>query len=57
MAYIEKFNRDDIHARAIIVGLINLLNQEIFFINTIDNDTQEIVEVPFYFSFISRKSK
>jgi hypothetical protein len=51
MSYIEKFNRDDIHARAIIVGLINLLNQEIFFINTVDNETQEIVEVPFYYSF------
>lgn len=51
MVYSEKFNRDDIHFRSVIVGLINLLNQEIFLINTLDNDTQEIVEVPFYYSF------
>lgn len=50
MPYLEKFNRDDIHARAIIVGLINLLNQEIFFVNTISNTEQKIVEVPFYYS-------
>ncbi|MCK9575594.1 MAG: hypothetical protein WC979_01195 [Candidatus Pacearchaeota archaeon] len=50
MAYLEKFNRDDIHLRSVIIGLINLLNQEVFFENVWSNDEQEIVEVPFYYS-------
>lgn len=50
MPYAEKYNRDDIHARAVIVGLINLLNQEVFIVNTHSNERQDIVEVPFYYS-------
>jgi len=50
MPYLEKYNRDDIHPRAVIVGLINMLNQEIFIVNTHSNEHQEIVEVPFYYS-------
>ena len=50
MSYLEQYNHDNIHARAIIVGLINLLNQEVFIINTHSNERQDIVEVPFYYS-------
>ncbi|HRW20832.1 MAG TPA: hypothetical protein P5509_02555 [Bacteroidales bacterium] len=50
MSYLDKYNRDNIHARAVIVGLINLLNQEVFIINTHSNERQDIVEVPFYYS-------
>lgn len=50
MSYLDKYNRDDIHARAVIVGLINLLNQEVFIINTHSNERQDIVEIPFYYS-------
>lgn len=50
MSYLDKYNRDNIHARAVIVGLINLLNQEVFIINTHSNERQDIVEIPFYYS-------
>lgn len=50
MTYIQKYNKDDIHIRSVIIGLINLLNQEIFYVNVHSNEQQDIVECPFYYS-------
>lgn len=52
MPYLEKYNSDDVHARAIIAGLLAYLNQEVFILNTWNKEDkeQEIVEIPFYYS-------
>lgn len=53
MPYLEKFNSDDIHARSVIAALLSFLNQEVFILNTWNKEDkeQEIVEIPFYYSF------
>lgn len=48
MAYNQKYNTDNVFSRAIIVGIVNLLNNKIQFINTVDNDKEDIIEVPWF---------
>ena len=51
MAFEHKYNKDDIHTRSVIAGLVNLLNNKIFFNNVLSDETVDTVQVPFYFSF------
>jgi hypothetical protein len=47
----HKYNTDNVHTRAVIVGLINLLNQKVQYQNVLsDTDIDEIV-VPFYYNY------
>ena len=47
----HKFNTDNVHSRAVIVGLINLLNQKVQYQNVLsDTEVDEII-VPFYYNF------
>lgn len=49
--YLHKFNTDNVHARAVIVGLVNMLNSKVQFENVYsDTDIQEVI-VPFYYNF------
>lgn len=48
MAYNQKYNTDNVFSRAVLVGMINLLNNKIQFSNVIDNDTQDVIEVPWF---------
>jgi hypothetical protein len=50
MGFNGRKNTDDIHIRSIIVGLINMLNNQIFYENVIDDTHSDIVEVPFFYS-------
>ncbi len=49
--YLHKFNTDNVHARAVIVGLVNLLNSKIQFENILSDTETQVVEVPFYYNF------
>jgi hypothetical protein len=49
--YLHKFNTDNVHARAVIVGLVNLLNSKVQFENIYSDTDTQIVEVPFYYNF------
>lgn len=49
--YLHKFNTDNVHARAVIVGLVNMLNSKIQFENIYSDTDIKIVEVPFYYNF------
>ena len=49
MSFNHKYNKNDIFNRSIIGGLINFLNNKIFFINELGDDKQDIIQVPFYF--------
>ena len=51
MAFLHKYNRDDIHLRAVVAGLVNLLNNKIFYYNVLTDSEVDVVQVPFYFSF------
>jgi hypothetical protein len=51
MGFNQKHNSDDIHIRAVISGLVDLLNSKIFFNNVLSNTQTDQVHVPFYFSF------
>jgi hypothetical protein len=47
----HKYNTDNVHTRAVIVGMVNLLNQKVQYQNILsDTDVDEIV-VPFYYNF------
>jgi len=47
----HKYNTDNVHTRAVIVGLVNLLNQKVQYYNVLsDTDTDEVI-VPFYYNY------
>lgn len=50
MAFQHKYNTDNIHSRAIIVGLINLLNNKIQYENILSDTDKDVIEVPWFFA-------
>jgi hypothetical protein len=50
IAYNEYFNRDDVFLRRLLVGALASLNLRIFWYNVLENNTQEKINIPFYFS-------
>lgn len=50
MTYNQRKNTDDIFVRSIYVGIINVLNNQIFYENVLgpNNDEYDIVEIPFF---------
>lgn len=47
----HKYNTDNVHTRAVIVGIVNLLNQKVQYYNVLsDTDTDEVI-VPFYYNY------
>jgi hypothetical protein len=50
MAFNHKYNTDDAIIRANIVGLVNELNDRIFFENVWEDGKKEIVRVPFFYA-------
>lgn len=45
--FLHKYNTDNVHTRAVIVGLINLLNSRIQFENVLSDTVIETIGVPF----------
>lgn len=50
-SYNLKFNKDDSVIRHICIGLCADLNNKLYFLNQIDNETRDKVDIPFYYSF------
>jgi hypothetical protein len=50
MAFLHKHNSDNIHSRAIIVGLVNMLNNKIQYQNVLSDTEIDVVEVPWFFA-------
>lgn len=50
MGFNQRTNKDNVYVRSVIVGLINLLNNQIFYENVLDNNKSDIVEVSFFYS-------
>lgn len=50
MSFSHKYNTDDVIIRAAIIGLVNELNNRIYFYNTWEDDRREIVRVPFFYA-------
>lgn len=48
MGFNQQTNKDNIFIRSVLVGLVNVLNNQIFYENILDNNTYDIVEVPFF---------
>lgn len=48
--FLHKYNTDDVHSRAVIVGLVNLLNTRIHFNNVLSDTNIDTVTVPFFYS-------
>lgn len=48
--YNQKYNKDDVFLRSMIVSLLAELNKKIYYYNRIDNDTLEKVNVPCLYS-------
>lgn len=49
MAFLHKYNTDDIFVRAVIVGFINLLNNKIEIEQVLSDDKTEIIQIPWFF--------
>lgn len=49
-SFLHKFNTDNVHSRAVIVGLLNLLNSKVYIENVLGDDSIDSVEVPFYYN-------
>jgi hypothetical protein len=49
--YLNRYNTDNVHARAVIVGLVNLLNSKVQYENIFSNTEILPVTVPFYYNF------
>jgi len=49
--YLHKYNTDNVHARAVIVGLVNLLNSKVQYENIYSDTEIQSVTVPFYYNF------
>jgi hypothetical protein len=50
MAFNHKHNTDNVFSRAVIVGLVNLLNNKIQFVNVLSDTEQDVIEVPWFFN-------
>ena len=48
--FLHKYNTDNVHSRAVIVGLVNLLNTVVQYDNVLGDDTFDRVTVPFFYS-------
>lgn len=48
--FLHKYNTDNVHSRAVIIGLINLLNTKITYDNVLGDNNVDEVEVPFFYS-------
>ena len=46
-----RYNVDDVFNRVVIIGLLNLLNNEITYEQIIDTNVVETVHVPFMYDF------
>lgn len=47
----HKYNTDDVLIRAVIVGLINSLNEKVSFRNVVSDTESTLVKVPFFYNF------
>lgn len=48
--FLQKYNTDDVHSRAVIIALINLLNSKVQFQNVLSDTDFTDVTVPFFYS-------
>jgi hypothetical protein len=48
--FLQKYNTDNVHSRAVIVGIVNLLNSKVFFENILSDTTTDVVYVPFFYN-------
>lgn len=48
--FLHKYNTDNVHSRAVIIGLVNLLNSKIQFENVLSDTQVDVVTVPFFYS-------
>lgn len=48
--FLHKYNTDNVHSRAVIVGFVNLLNSKIFFENVLSDTNVDVVYVPFFYN-------
>ena len=48
--FLHKYNTDNVHSRAVIVGLVNLLNSKVYFENVLSDSTIDNVYVPFFYN-------
>lgn len=48
--FLHKHNTDDVHSRAVIVGLVNLLNSRVQYDNILSDTEIDPVTVPFFYS-------
>lgn len=48
--FLHKFNTDDVHSRAVIIGLINVLNSRVQYTNVLSDTQEDTVTVPFFYS-------
>jgi hypothetical protein len=48
--FLHKYNTDNVHSRAVIVGMVNLLNSKIYFENVLSDSTIDNVYVPFFYN-------
>ena len=49
-SFSHKYNTDNVFSRAVIVGLVNTLNNKIQFINTLSDDEVDVIEVPWIYN-------
>ena len=49
-SFLHKYNTDNVHSRAVIVGLVNLLNTRVQYENVLSDTNIDIVTVPFFYS-------
>ena len=50
MAFQHKHNTDNVFSRAVIVGLINLLNNKIQYTNVLGDNETDVISVPWFFN-------
>jgi len=48
--FLHKYNTDNVHSRAVIVGMVNLLNSKVFFENVLSDTVIDTVYVPFFYN-------
>lgn len=48
--FLHKYNTDNVHSRAVIVGLVNLLNTQVQYENVLSDTDIDVVTVPFFYS-------
>lgn len=48
--FLHKYNTDNVHSRAVIVGFVNLLNSKVFFDNVLSDTSVDTVYVPFFYN-------